>query len=479
MSEMLVEQKKAKSTTDPGVSAIQKSHEVFLKQKAFYNSNKTLEASFRIKQLTKLLRVLEENEDYLYEEIYKDFQKSKFDTFLSEIGMIKSDIKFYIKNIDKWTKRSLVPTNLANLPALSYTQYEPLGTTFVIGAWNYPYQLTLCPMIASMAAGNVTLVKPSGTAKHTSAAMAKLINENFDEEYLYVVEGRGQIVEGIMENSFDKVFFTGSPRVGRQIMALCARNLTNVTLELGGKSPAIFTKEGISDVNLKRFIWGKFLNAGQTCIAPDYVLVPKEQEELFLKKAKEQIKEVIGDYKTSDFFCQIATERHLKRFADILEKDRAKIYSGGEVNLEARMLEPTILRGVTLDDEIMKEEIFGPILPVLTYTSIEEAIELVKKFPKPLSFHYYVGNNGKVKRKLIKEIPSGSGCINDSLVFMANHNLPFGGVGNSGQGKYHGKAGYEDFSNIKGIMERPTWFEPPIKYMPYTSFKQWVISKLF
>ncbi len=448
----------------------------FIKQQTFFNSGATLDVSFRKKQLKKFYNLIKQYEPQMYEAIAKDFRKSQFDTLLSEVQLIKNELKLSISSINSWARTKTVFTNLANLPGKSRIMKEPFGNCFVIGAWNYPLQLTLVPVINAIAAGNVVIIKPSGTASHTAEVMARMINDNFPQEYLHVVSGRGSIVEGVLSNPFDKVFFTGSPKTGKDIMRLCANHLTDVTLELGGKSPALFTKEGINDIALQRFTWGKFFNAGQTCIAPDYVLVPKDQKDKFLTGMKKAMEKVIGDYRTSEFYCQIITERHIDNLVKLI--DPKKVYCGGTINREERLIEPTILIDVELADAVMQDEIFGPILPVITYETIEEAINVIRKFPKPLSFHYYTGTNTKVAELLLKKIPSGTGGINDSLVFMANHNLPFGGVGNSGMGKYHGKYGFDTFSNTKGVLDRPTWFELPVKYQPYSSWKSALIKKI-
>jgi aldehyde dehydrogenase (NAD+) len=457
---------------------LQIANEVFIKQQAYYNSGETRSISFRKKQLKKIFDLIEQYEPQLYEAIYKDFKKSKFDTMVSELGVLKAEIKHTLSKIESWSRTKTVWTNPINLPGKSTLVNEPFGTCFVIGAWNYPYNLTLVPVISAIAAGNVVIIKPSGTAAHTAEIMAKMINDNFPQEYLHVVRGRGSIVDGILQNPFDKVFFTGSPKTGKEIMKLCANNLSNVTLELGGKSPAVFTKEGMNEVSFTRFAWGKFFNAGQTCIAPDYVLVPKNEKEKFLQGMKKAINKMIGDHKTSESFCQIITERHVDNLAKLIDPN--KVYCGGNVDRENRFIEPTILFDVELSDAVMQDEIFGPILPVLTYEKIEDAIAIIRKFPKPLSFHYYTGSNRKVTKTLLESIPSGTGTVNDSMVFMANSNLPFGGVGNSGIGKYHGKFGYDTFSNTKGVLDRPNWYELPFKYRPYSSFKykliEWFLS---
>lgn len=464
---------------NPSISAskdyFNKIDDVFTKQKKFFDDGNTLDVPFRKEQLRKFKAGIKKFEQEMYEAIYKDFNKSSFDTYLSEISLIINDIDYAISNLDNWTKHKRVKTNILNIPASSKLISEPYGNSFIIGAWNYPFLLTLHPVVSCIAAGNVAIVKPSGTSSNSSDVMVKMLNDTFPENYIFGISGRGDMVERVMDNPFDKIFFTGSPSVGKQIMRKASDYLANVSLELGGKNPCVFTEDAMSDSAFQRLAWGKYFNAGQTCVAPDYALVPENAQDKFLEGLKKGIEKVVGgtDYKNSDFYCQIISERHIKRFESIIPKD--KVFYGGEFDIENRYLSPTILRDVSVEDEIMKDEIFGPILPVLTYKNIDDAIKIIKKFPKPLSFHYYT-KTSSIKNKLLREVPSGTGGINDSMVFMANHNLPFGGVGNSGNGKYHGKFGFDDFSNTKGVLDRMPLPELPFKYLPYSGWKKKIIE---
>jgi aldehyde dehydrogenase (NAD+) len=436
-------------------------------QREFFNTNQTKNISFRIEQLKKLRSILKQEEKAMAEAIYLDFKKSEFDFYSTEMAILYSDISEAIKNISCWSKKKRVKTNLVNFPAKSYILQEPLGVTLVIGAWNYPYQLSLSPAIAAIAAGNTVVLKPSELPIRTSALMEKIINSNFDSRTFHVLEGGIPETTALLELKFDKIFFTGSIPVGKIVYQAAAKNLTPVTLELGGKSPAFVTENCNIDVTVKRLVWAKFLNAGQTCIAPDYLLVHASIETIFLSK-------LINEIKRSEFsisnnnYVQIINEKNFERLERLI--DRKKLFYGGSVDFENRIIEPTILTHVTFDDSIMKDEIFGPILPILFYENIDEMIQKVKALSKPLSL-YVFSDNKVLKNKIINELSFGGGAVNDAIMHITNPNLPFGGVGDSGIGNYHGEAGFKTFSHEKSIFEKSNWFEPSIKYSPHTSSK--------
>src|SRR5690606_36011845 len=371
----------------------------------------------------------------------------------------------------KWSSKKRVATNLANLPAKSYIIPEPLGTSLIIGAWNYPYQLSLAPAIAAIAAGNTVILKPSELPINTSNAMAKLINENFDPGFFRVVEGGVAETTALLDQRFDKIFFTGSIAVGKIVYQAAAKNLVPVTLELGGKSPAIITENCDLKMTVKRLIWGKFLNAGQTCIAPDYVMVHTAIKDRFLEMAKNEIEATRFEVE-EDNYVQIINEAHVHRLIDLI--DVHKVFVGGKYNLEARIIEPTILKDVSFDDKIMKDEIFGPILPVINYGNLDTAIAQIKSMPKPLACYVFTKDK-EVKQKILSEIPFGGGAINDTIMHIANSNLGFGGVGDSGIGSYHGEHGFRTFSHYKGILEKATWTEPDLEYYPHTKTEvKWI-----
>lgn len=448
--------------------------EILADQRTFFNSLKTKPLQFRKRNLEKLREIIIKNESLLYEAIYRDFGKSKFDTYTTEISFVLKDIEYYLKNLNSLAKPKKVNTNLANQLGTSRIYSDPLGCTLVIGAWNYPYQLSLSPMIAALAAGNTCILKPSEVAEHTMKAMAKIINENFPKEYLFVVEGGVDEITEILKLRFDKIFFTGSTKVGRIVYEAAAKNLTPVTLELGGKSPAIVTSDADFEVASKRIVWGKFLNAGQTCVAPDYILVDENVKDSFLDALKAQI--IKFNYQPgSDHYTQIINQRNFDRLIKFI--DREKIYFGGNYDLQKRYIEPTVLHHVNWDDDVMQEEIFGPILPVLTFKNFNEALLKISEKDKPLAAYLFT-KNSEEKEQFKSKISFGGGCINDVVMHLSNDHLPFGGVGNSGIGNYHGKFGFQTFSHQKSVLERVTWGEPDIKYPPYTEKKLNWIKKL-
>ena len=444
---------------------------VVSEQRAFFYTHQTKSIDYRLEQLSKLEKLLKSNESLLNEAIYKDFKKSVFDTYATELALIYHDIKYAKKNIYKWSKVKRVGTNFLNFPAKSYIVPEPLGVCLVIGAWNYPYQLTLSPVVAAIAAGNTAVIKPSEIAPHTSSLMAKLINENFDSKYLKVIEGGVVETTLLLENKFDKIFFTGSPQVGKIIYQAAAKNLTPVTLELGGKSPAFVTEECNLKMTVKRLVWAKFINAGQTCIAPDYVFVHKSIEKQFLELLKIEIEKEKFSIENGNY-TQIINHKNLERLSNMIPSD--KVYHGGGVNTLDRTIEPTLLQGVTFDDEVMMEEIFGPILPVLPYEDLEVAISYVNNNPKPLSC-YLFSTKKSVKKNILRKISFGGGAINEAIMHIANPKLPFGGVGNSGIGSYHGEAGFKSFTHYKSILDKSNLIELSLKYHPHSERKlSWI-----
>ena len=451
--------------------------DILTQQQNFFNSNKTKNINFRIEQLSKIKKALKENEGLLYKAIYEDFGKSEFETYVTELSLLYHEINSCIKNIRKWSKRKKVSTGIINFPAKSYIIPEPLGTTLVIGAWNYPYQLSLVPSITSLAAGNTVILKPSELPSKTSEVMAKIINDNFPSEYFCVVEGGIKETTELLEHRFDKILFTGSLPVGKIIYQAAAKHLTPVTLELGGKSPTFVLADTDIKMTAKRIVWAKFLNAGQTCIAPDYVLVDKSIEERFLEALKNEIKEYHKNTENiEENYLRIINVNNFDRLNKLIDNDR--LYFGGKTNRNERFISPTILQNISFEDEVMKGEIFGPILPVISFTKLDDAIKMVKERPKPLSCYIYSKNRKNID-KLLNEISFGGGAVNDSLMHLSNSNLPFGGVGLSGIGSYHGKAGFDTFSHFKSILDKPFWIEPNIKYAPYSTWKLKIIKWLF
>ncbi|MBK7157291.1 MAG: aldehyde dehydrogenase [Ignavibacteria bacterium] len=441
------------------------------KQRAFFNSNQTKEIEWRIQQLKKFRKVLKENEPLLYQAIYTDFQKSVFDTFANELSLIYSEIDETVQELKKWVKKKKVNTNVINFPSKSYIMPEPLGVTLVIGAWNYPFQLSLAPVIASISAGNTIILKPSEISSSCSKIMAQLINENFDPTFFKVIEGGIPETTELLTQRFDKIFFTGSVAVGKIISQAAAKYLTPVTLELGGKSPAIITEDCNLKTIVKRLIWAKFLNAGQTCVAPDYVLVHQSIEQRFLEMAKMEIEKEKFSIQ-NDNYVQIINTKNIHRLVNLLDKE--KIYYGGKYDEQSRIFEPTLMHHVTFDDKVMQEEIFGPILPVIAYQSLDFAIAKIKEGENPLACYIFTSDQS-IKNKILNEISFGGGAVNEAIMHMTNSKLPFGGVGESGMGSYHGENGFRTFSHYKSILEKPTWFELNLKYFPHTKAKlRWI-----
>ena len=441
------------------------------KQRAFFNSNQTKEIEWRIQQLKKFRKVLKENEPLLYQAIYTDFQKSVFDTFANELSLIYSEIDETVQELKKWVKKKKVNTNVINFPSKSYIMPEPLGVTLVIGAWNYPFQLSLAPVIASISAGNTIILKPSEISSSCSKIMAQLINENFDPTFFKVIEGGIPETTELLTQRFDKIFFTGSVAVGKIISQAAAKYLTPVTLELGGKSPAIITEDCNLKTIVKRLIWAKFLNAGQTCVAPDYVLVHQSIEQRFLEMAKMEIEKEKFSIQ-NDNYVQIINTKNIHRLVNLLDKE--KIYYGGKYDEQSRIFEPTLMHQVTFDDKVMQEEIFGPILPVIAYQSLDFAIAKIKEGENPLACYIFTSDQS-IKNKILNEISFGGGAVNEAIMHMTNSKLPFGGVGESGMGSYHGENGFRTFSHYKSILEKPTWFELNLKYFPHTKAKlRWI-----
>ena len=424
--------------------------------------------------LEKLRDVILQNENLLYEAIYKDFGKSKFDTFTTEISFILNDIKYYLKNLKSLSKPKKVRTNLVNQIGKSRIHSEPLGNILVIGAWNYPYQLSLSPIVAALAAGNCCILKPSEIAENTMKAMVKIINENFPPEYLFAYEGGIDETTELLKLKFDKIFFTGSTKVGNIVYKAAAENLTPVVLELGGKSPAIITKDANLEVAAKRIVWGKFINAGQTCVAPDYLLVEESLQEQFLEMLRKNIQQFKYEPE-SEHYTKIINKKNFERLIKLVNQD--KIYFGGEYDEEKLYIEPTILTNINWKDDVMQEEIFGPILPVISFTNFNLILNEIIELEKPLAAYLFT-NNAEEKENFTNKLSFGGGCINDVMMHLGNENLPFGGVGNSGIGNYHGKFGFKTFSHQKAVLQRATWGEPDIKYPPYSEKKLGWIKRL-
>ncbi|WP_312136393.1 aldehyde dehydrogenase family protein [Sphingobacterium sp.] len=447
---------------------------IFQSQKEFFNSHQTKDIAFRKENLLKLKNLLKAKEDQLYEAIYKDFRKGKFDSFLTELNLVYNEIDFFLKNLNKLSKPKKVKTALSLQPGKSYIHYDPLGVTLVIGAWNYPYQLTLSPMVSAIAAGNTCIIKPSELPENTMHMLADVINENYPSNYLHVVKGGIPETTELLKLRFDKIFFTGSPKVGQIVYEAAAKKLVPVTLELGGKSPAIVTKSADLEVAAKRLVWGKFLNGGQTCIAPDYLLVEESVKPKLLTLIKERLQEI--NYSDgAEHYTSIINKRNFDRILSLI--DHSKMIYGGKYNADSLYIEPTIIDNVIWEDPVMQEEIFGPVLPVISYNHYDAVLHKIIEGEKPLAA-YLFSHNEEEKDKFLTLVSFGGGCINDTLMHITSDYLPFGGIGNSGIGNYHGEFGFLTFSHQKSVIEKTTWGEPDWKYPPYTDKKMHWLKKI-
>ncbi len=453
-----------------------KTQEILKRQREFFQNNGTRSIPFRIAQLEKLKGILKGHESLLYDAIQLDFGKSRFETYMTELALIYGEINLAIRKLPAWSRRKRVPTNLANLPARSSIIPEPYGNALVIGAWNYPYQLSLIPAVSAIAAGNTVIVKPSELAANASRAMADLINDAMDPSLCCVVEGGVPETTELLRERFDKIFFTGGVSVGRIVYQAAARNLTPVTLELGGQSPAIVMEDCRLTMAARRIAWGKFLNAGQSCVAPDHVWVQRSIEEAFLSELRtwvQRLHQAAGG--TRNNLVRIISDNHFDRLVGLI--DRQKVFFGGHTDREERIIEPTVLKDVAPEDRVMEDEIFGPILPVLSFEDIEEPIAHIKSRPRPLACYIFSESRRTVDR-ILTDVPFGGGAVNDTVLHFTNPHLPFGGVGASGIGSYHGEAGFRAFSHAKSVLDKPCWFEPFLKYPPYNRFKHRLLKLL-
>ncbi len=421
--------------------------------------------SYRKEKLKQLLQVVINHEKEIISALYNDFKKPEFEAVVTETSYVISDLKDAIKNINSWAKPKWVLPSLLNFPSSDYILHEPYGKVLIISPWNYPYQLALCPLIAAVAAGNQVVVKPSELTPNTSKIIAKIISEVFDKEHVEVIEGGIDVSEKLLSQRWDYIFFTGSVAVGKIVAKAAAEFLTPVTLELGGKNPCIIDKNCNVKLTAKRIVWGKFINAGQTCIAPDYLLVNQEIKQKLIDALKEEIILAYGENpEESKDFARIVNTKNWKRLNSFLENEI--ILFGGKINEVDNYIAPTLLEDSKLDSLVMQDEIFGPILPIISFKEESEIEKIISKYEKPLSL-YVFSNNTKWAKSIVKKYSFGGGCINDTVVHFSNKRLPFGGVGYSGIGAYHGRLSFETFSHKKSIVNKSTWLDLPMRYAPY------------
>lgn len=420
---------------------------------------------YRKETLKKLLYNIQKSEDLIVKALYDDFKKPEFEAVLTETNYVISELKDTIKNINKWAKRKRVFPSLLNFPSTDYIFKEPYGNVLVIAPWNYPFQLALCPLISAVAAGNRVVLKPSELTPHTSAIIARIIEKTFHINHVEVFEGGVEVSNKLLAQRWDYIFFTGSVSVGKIIAKAAAENLTPITLELGGKNPCIIDETANLKLAAKRIVWGKFINAGQTCIAPDYILIQKNMKVNFITFLIEEIIKAYGKkMDKSPDFARIINTKNWLRLANMIEPE--KVIFGGETDANALYISPTLIEEPALDSPVMKEEIFGPILPILTYESQSDIEDIINRYEKPLAF-YIFSENKSFAKKLIKTYSFGGGCINDTVVHFSNKRLPFGGVGHSGIGAYHGQLSFDIFSHHKAIVKKGNWLDLPMRYAPY------------
>ncbi len=438
-------------------------------QRDFFATGKTKDYEYRVAQLNKLLQLIQDHDQMIMDAVKADLRKPDIEVFGSEILVTLSDIKYVLKHLKAWMKPKKVGTPINLFPSSSYIYTDPLGVVLIVAPWNYPFGLTISPLIGAIAAGNCAILKPSEHTPHTSKAIAELINNNFDPSYISVIEGGIDTNQALLAEKFDHIFFTGGTAIGKIVMEAAAKHLTPVTLELGGKSPCIVDAECDLDLTAKRIIWGKFYNAGQTCVAPDYLLIHKDIKSALVERLITYVTTFFGDNpQQSPDFGRIVNERQFDRLANLLASSApdSKILIGGQSDRGDRFIAPTIIDQVDATSPLMAEEIFGPILPILEYDQLAEAIAFINSQPKPLAL-YLFSTNKRVQAQVARDVSYGGGCFNDTIMHLGNPELPFGGVGNSGMGAYHGKSSFDTFSHRKSVLKNSFKFDLKWRYPPY------------
>ncbi len=453
--------------------------EVVNKQRNFFRTGTTLPISYRKQALQTLKKAIQAHEAELLDALHTDLGKSEMEAYMCEVGLTISEIDYISARLRRWARNKRVSTPIANFPAKSFTVQEPYGVTLIMSPWNYPVLLTLEPLVGAIAAGNCCVLKPSDYSPATSKVIASLIAEIFPPEYVTVVTGGRKENADLLEQHFDYIFFTGGVTVGKLVMEKAAQHLTPITLELGGKSPCIVDKTANIPLAARRIVFGKYLNCGQTCVAPDYVLIDEAVHDAFVACVK---KEIMNMYTINPLtfaaYGKIINRKHFDRILGLI--DPAKVVYGGKSNPNTLQIEPTVLDNVTPEDAVMQEEIFGPIMPILKIRAselqnfTEQAIDFIRNRPAPLALYVFTSNK-QIEKRFLQTVQFGGGCVNDTIMHLATSEMAFGGIGNSGMGSYHGKKSFETFSHEKSIVKKPNWIDLPIRYQPYTSFKQWLV----
>lgn len=452
--------------------------------RAQFNADVTKSKKWRLDQLRALDKMLIEGKDELSAGMKSDLNTAPFSAYMQEIAMCQQEIYDTIQSLDEWMADEVVPTNLFNAPAESIIKKDPLGVALVLGAWNYNVLLSLQPLIGAIAAGNCAILKPGSYAKGSSSAMTRLIAKYLDVTCIKCVEGNRNVTSALLEQKFDMIFFTGSPYVGKIVAQSAAKNLTPCVLELGGKSPTIITDTASIKVAADRCCWGKFMNAGQTCAAPDYFLVHEDVADKFVNECKKTITAFYdGNPKTSEWFARLINDDAFKRISKVLDDAKGKIVHGGQSDASQKFIEPTVIDfGTDLaafeKSEAMADELFGPIMPIYRYRNLDDAIKFIRQRPKPLALYVFTEKKA-IAEKVLSNTSSGAAVVNDTVVHVSNPDLPFGGVGDSGLGTYHGKKTFDAFSHLKSVLKRVTFIDPPARYPPYTKGKQFLIGMFF
>lgn len=445
------------------------------RQRAYFRKGDCKNVEFRIRQIQKIYQWVCKHEQDIMDALYQDLNKSSFEAYATEIGIVREEIRYILKHLRRWESPRKVFTPLTQFPAKSVVYSEPYGVVLIMSPWNYPFQLTVVPLIGAICAGNCAVVKPSAYSPHTTAVIGRMIRELFAEEYITVIEGGRAENQALLDERFDYIFFTGSVDVGRFVMEKAARHLTPVSLELGGKSPCVVDETADLKLAARRIVWGKFLNCGQTCVAPDYLLVHRNVKDKLLRQIEHYVKKMYGkDALVNPEYPKMINQKHFDRVLKLTEG--VHVVFGGRSSKRTLKIEPTVLDQVSWDSPVMEEEIFGPLLPVITFYDINEVIQTVNARPAPLALYYFTRDK-KREAKILKQISFGGGCINDTVVHLATSHMPFGGVGSSGMGAYHGRDSFDTFTHKKSIMKKSGVLDIPVRYAPFKN-KLRILKKL-
>lgn len=454
---------------------IQNIDEILQSQKEFFQSGKTLPVSFRVDALKKLRESIKRHEDEIAEALTKDLGKSAFEGFMCETGLTLTEITYMIKHTRKFAKEKRVRTPMAQFASRSYKKPSPYGNVLIMSPWNYPFLLTIDPLADAIAAGNTAIVKPSAYSPATGEIVRKIVEECFDQKYVAVITGGRRENAALLDKKFDMIFFTGSQGVGKEVMRKAAEHLTPTVLELGGKSPCIVDDTAKLPLAAKRIVFGKYLNCGQTCVAPDYILCDEKIKDKLVEEIKKQIVSQFGASPLDNpDYGKIINEKHFARVMGLIDKDKVVIGGGG--NAETLRIEPTVMTDVTFNDAVMGQEIFGPVLPVMTYKKFSDVFDMLKNLPKPLALYIFSGDKSRIDA-VTSRLSFGGGCVNDTIIHLATSEMGFGGVGESGMGSYHGKEGFDAFSHTKSIVDKKTWLDLPMRYQPYKKSSEKLIRK--